>query len=336
MNTQHFDYLDGWRGLAIIFLLVGHFYPVPGINLGSFGVTLFFVLSGLLMSNLLFIKKVPISQFYQRRISRIFPAFFVMITMIIIIFLLSGKPVQWSEVAMAALFINNYFPGELAPTVMPFGHIWSLSVEEHAYVLLTLIAALSVRYKFKPIHAICALTLISASLCVVYWLYFSGPHDYALWLHTEVSAYGIGISAFFLLLLKDRKIPTLPIFVYPILLMTGLALHWWSVPTPIRIIFGVGILALLVNILNNAPPLLKAVLSASWLKKIGLWSFSIYLWQQPFYLAQYRENLSSSIALSLALLTGITSYYLIEKPARKFLNTRWERRKYPILMPISR
>ena len=68
-NSQHFDYLDGWRGLAIIFLLIGHFYPVPGINFGHFGVNLFFVLSGLLMSRLLFVKSVPIPLFYKRRIS---------------------------------------------------------------------------------------------------------------------------------------------------------------------------------------------------------------------------------------------------------------------------
>ena len=73
MPDQHFDYLDGWRGLAIAFLLVGHFFPVPGINFGRVGVDFFFVLSGLLMCRLLFIKEVPIKTFYKRRIARIFP-----------------------------------------------------------------------------------------------------------------------------------------------------------------------------------------------------------------------------------------------------------------------
>ena len=42
MNIAHFDYLDGWRGLAIVLLLWGHFFPVPGINLGFIGVNFFF------------------------------------------------------------------------------------------------------------------------------------------------------------------------------------------------------------------------------------------------------------------------------------------------------
>lgn len=150
-NQHHFDYLDGWRGLAIIFLLIGHFYPIPGINLGTLGVNLFFVLSGLLMSRLLFVKQVPIPLFYRRRIARIFPAFFVMLTAIVLIFSALGREINWSEVAMAVLFLNNYFPGDIGHAVMPFGHIWSLSVEEHAYILLSLLAVVSRRMNISAV-----------------------------------------------------------------------------------------------------------------------------------------------------------------------------------------
>lgn len=50
--------LDGWRAAAIIGVLIGHFVQVPGFNAGRFGVELFFVLSGLLMAQLLFVKKL--------------------------------------------------------------------------------------------------------------------------------------------------------------------------------------------------------------------------------------------------------------------------------------
>lgn len=139
-SDQHFDYLDGWRELAIVFLLIGHFFPIPGINFGRVGVDFFFVLSGLLMCRLLFIKKVPIKTFYQRRIARIFPAHFTYLFLILCYFFISGKEINWSETLMAGLFINKYFQGEIGHTVMPFGHIWSLSVEEHSYIVLSLIA----------------------------------------------------------------------------------------------------------------------------------------------------------------------------------------------------
>src|SRR5690349_14455630 len=64
-------YLDGWRGVAISMLLVGHFIagfgepPRLGIDFGRAGVEFFFVLSGLLMGNLLFVKRVSIRTFYK-------------------------------------------------------------------------------------------------------------------------------------------------------------------------------------------------------------------------------------------------------------------------------
>ena len=62
MRTEQLSYLDGWRGLAILLLLVGHFLPVPGVNLGAIGVRLFFALSGFLMVRLLITQRVPIAR----------------------------------------------------------------------------------------------------------------------------------------------------------------------------------------------------------------------------------------------------------------------------------
>jgi hypothetical protein len=53
-SVKYIPYLDGWRRLAICFLLLGHFFPVPGINFGTAGVNLFFVLSGFLTARILF------------------------------------------------------------------------------------------------------------------------------------------------------------------------------------------------------------------------------------------------------------------------------------------
>lgn len=137
MSEKYLPYLDGWRGLAIAFLLVGHFFPVPGLGLGTIGVNLFYVLSGLLMARLLFVDRVPIPVFYRRRISRIMPGFLVFVALVTLAYLVLGKPVAWSEVATALTFTKNYFLASAEETAMPFGHIWSLSVEEHSYILLT-------------------------------------------------------------------------------------------------------------------------------------------------------------------------------------------------------
>ncbi|MBB6484382.1 acyltransferase family protein [Rhizobium lusitanum] len=67
-NRFHIPALDGWRGLAILIVLTGHFggdTVLPG--LASAGVDLFFVLSGRLMAEILFVRKIPLRLFFFRR-----------------------------------------------------------------------------------------------------------------------------------------------------------------------------------------------------------------------------------------------------------------------------
>lgn len=323
MRGKHLDYLDGWRGLAILFLLIGHFFPVPGINFGSVGVDLFFVLSGLLMTRLLFVQHTPIPVFYKRRISRIFPVHYCFVGLVVFLFLISGRNIEWSESWAAALFVNNYFSGELGNTVMPLGHIWSLSVEEHSYILLSIIALASRRRWVSPTAAIAFFSALFACIGIWYWSQYSGRELYGKWMHSEVSAFGIFLSAFFMLYFSKRKIPTLPFLIYPALLFCGLAMHWWSVPSPLRTIIGGSAFALLVNLIAESPKFIRSALSFPPLRQLGLWSFSIYLWQQPFYISIAQDGLSKWVALPLAIITGITSFYLLEKPARTYLNRVW-------------
>lgn len=324
MKVEHFDYLDGWRGLAIGFLLIGHFSPVPGINYGTFGVNLFFVLSGWLMSRLLFIKRTPIETFYKRRVSRVFPAHFVFIGSVVAWFLLTKRNVAWSEVAAAALFVNNYFSGELGRAVMPFGHIWSLAVEEHSYILLSLVALAARRRLLDPMIATAGLAALFALTGFWYWTQYGGAElDFGKWIHTEVSAYGIFISAFLMLMFRRVGTPTLPTVGYLAMAVFAMAMHWWSVPGPIRTVVGVGALALLVNLLVASPPIVKSLLSFRPLCMLGSWSFSIYVWQQPFYLYGRRGDLPIWLAFALAIGAGLVSFHLIEKPFRDYLNRTW-------------
>jgi peptidoglycan/LPS O-acetylase OafA/YrhL len=334
--TNNLPYLDGWRGLAILLLLIGHFLPVPGINLGAVGVNLFFVLSGLLMARLLFIDAVPIPRFYQRRVSRIFPAVFFFLFATVVFFLATGSTVNWSEVFWAATFLNNYFPGEPGGAVMPFGHIWSLCVEEHSYVILSILAVAARRNGWRATYSVGLASAACAAAGITYWLTYPGAHlAFDRWLRTEVMAYGVFCSAFLLLLLRHRAVTPLPMLVVPSLLAAGMALHWWSVPAPIQTIVGTGAFALAINLLGRAPVALHAMLSFRPLRQLGLWSFSIYLWQQPFYLLTHRAGLSPVLGLGLALLAGMASFYLLERPMRAYLNARWSPAQASSTVPVK-
>ena len=81
-ELRRIDYLDGWRGLAIFLVLQGHFFAIQGWHSGRMGVDIFFCLSGLLMSRILFQRRVPLTTFYKRRISRIIPAFLLFLLIV--------------------------------------------------------------------------------------------------------------------------------------------------------------------------------------------------------------------------------------------------------------
>jgi peptidoglycan/LPS O-acetylase OafA/YrhL len=329
--SKKIPYLDGWRGLAICFLLIGHFFPVPGINLGTAGVNLFFVLSGFLMARILFLDDVTISTFYARRAARIFPAVFCFIAIVVVTWLTLGRPVSWPETAAAAAFVNNYYPGEPGAAVMPFGHIWSLCVEEHSYVVLTIVALAARAGLLRARVAVGLLALCFATVGAGYWLTYQGQHlEFDRWIHSEVSAFGIFASAFLLLVTGGRKVPSLPFFVVPALIIFGLAMHWWSVPAPVRTVFGVGALALAINLLEGASLHIQRALSFQPLRQLGLWSFSIYLWQQPFYLLVHREGMSPLVGFALSIGAGIGSFYLLENPARMYLNRKWAEQRTPL------
>lgn len=326
MQFKHLDSLDGWRGLAIALLLIGHYFPIPGVNLGAVGVQLFFVLSGLLMARILFLQQVPIGLFYRRRIARIFPAAYFFLFAVAAALCLARRDVNWHELASAALFVNNYFPGQLGHATLPYGHFWSLCVEEHSYILLSLIAVLARRGMAGAKPLVGAAAAACALFGVYYWTRHQGRELFGDWLHTEVSAFSLFASAFLTLHFHGRRLPALPLPAYAALLAAGILIHWWRVPLPVQTVAGGCLLALLVNLLPTAPDALQALLAGKPLRLLGLWSYSIYLWQQVYYLYGDDGALAQLGGLLLSVAAGICSYYLLEKPARGYLNRKWGQR----------
>ena len=139
-TATRIDSWDGWRGLAITLVLCGHFYDIKWLWEDRMGVDIFFVLSGMLMSRILFEKRLSLRDFYIRRLSRIFP--------VLVLYILFIYGVSWhykiefslSEVVSSLLFLRTYLPTQpgIWDTQVAIGHLWSLHVEEHAYVSLSL------------------------------------------------------------------------------------------------------------------------------------------------------------------------------------------------------
>src|SRR5260370_27488468 len=170
--------LDVLRGVAVLMVFLYHALYwsnvvtssrignliIKASVIGWLGVTLFFVLSGCLISGILLDTKGHPSysrRFYLRRVVRILPAYFVTIVV-----LLAFHSLTFGSTIVALLFLANY---QIFPVVGGYGPFWSLSVEEQFYLIWPmLVAKVSVR----------SLTLISLGLCLaeplLRWLSASG------------------------------------------------------------------------------------------------------------------------------------------------------------------
>ena len=136
MYNNRIVQLDIIRGVAVLLVMGYHFPLIPGISTaGYWGVDLFFVLSGFLISGLLFrhhkkMGVIGVSRFYLRRAFKIYPSAYVMLALTYVVKLLWAKPLPSYVVIGDLLLTQNYLGGGI------WIHTWSLAVEEHFYLFL--------------------------------------------------------------------------------------------------------------------------------------------------------------------------------------------------------
>lgn len=161
--------LDGLRAAAIIIVICSH-VGLERVMPGQFGVTLFFFLSGYLITTLLRREieqqgRIDFRQFYLRRVVRIIPPMYITIAVMAGLSLLGViHPLVWRGLPLDLTFLSNYFP----VSMMPIG-LWSLAVEEHYYLAFPLIMGLMAR-RFS--FARCAgifLALCAVVLALRFW-----------------------------------------------------------------------------------------------------------------------------------------------------------------------
>ena len=141
--TFHLGYrrwLDGLRGVAILFVVALHLRLLAG---GNLGVDIFFVLSGFLITSLLVEEwqrsgAIDFKRFYLRRALRLVPAFVVLLLVYVTLVLCTTPteewPARWLELAAVAGYVANW-PHFHGITISYLGHTWSLSVEEQFYLI---------------------------------------------------------------------------------------------------------------------------------------------------------------------------------------------------------
>lgn len=180
MKNRYLE-LDIIRAVSILLVIICHIDPVPTANDtnpiiasifgfiakgGWIGVDLFFVLSGYLISGLIFDEyiqngSVKIGRFLLRRGFKIYPSFYFFV-FVSILFPLRGYLPDAKQILYECVYLQNYLPGI-------WGHTWSLAVEEHFYLLFALLVFILLRFSKNqsPFRAIPKVFVIIASLCLI-------------------------------------------------------------------------------------------------------------------------------------------------------------------------
>jgi peptidoglycan/LPS O-acetylase OafA/YrhL len=169
--------LDGIRGIAILSVLLFHIYP-QYFHYGYLGVDLFFVLSGYLITNIIYRKlendTFSFKEFYRNRIRRIFPAVIIVLLFTLLIGWLFLFPSELENlgkhIKSSAFFYQNFRLidevgyWDKAAQLKPLLHFWSLSVEEQFYVFWPLVIFTIYKLRFNLIYALVFLLIISFSI----------------------------------------------------------------------------------------------------------------------------------------------------------------------------
>ena len=347
--------LDGLRALAVLVVMAYHMHLgwAPG---GLLGVTMFFVLSGYLITGLLLKEyddsgTISLSNFWLRRVRRIIPAvvFAVLGTALLCtIFNHALLTKMRPDVLPTLFFFNNwwqifhnvsYFEALGSPS--PLTHYWSLSIEEQFYLIwpVALLICMKAGVKRTTMQkGIIVLIVLSALEMILLFDPHADPSR--VYYGTDTRAFSLLIGALLAFLWPHQKLTV----------RSGKRMT----PTG-RLVFnivGVGaVLGLIVMVVvtNGFEPfiyrgglLLCSVLTAvaiavlvhpiSWISKvfelppfvwIGKWSYSMYLWHFPIILLLTPANLQGATPwwlclIELALTIGISalSYFVIENPIR--------------------
>ncbi|QUD86568.1 acyltransferase family protein [Phenylobacterium montanum] len=318
VHSQRLDYLDGWRGLSILAVLAGHFAPLAIYNTGRLGVEMFFVLSGRLMADVLFVERFPLGSFFRRRVARVWPGLFVFVALMAVVFHGPGPlAVQPIDIASSLTFTGNYVRIYLH-NMGVLDHTWSLCVEEWGYLVLGLVALSARRFGFNPLLAIAGLAIA----CVANGMVQSGLglDYYAVYWRTDVRMGSILMAAAVYLAQRQAGLAW-PAWTTAAFGGLALMLSVAVVPDAIKYSLGTLCLSLALVGLDQAPQGLRRLLADPVLTRIGLWSFSLYLWQHPFFRLIGRAP--EPLLLAGAVACALASFYLVEQPARRWLNRRW-------------
>ncbi len=331
IDQKYYPSLDGLRAIAIFAVIIAHISGTSADFLGFWGVYLFFVRSGFLITTLLIREKqrtgtISLRLFYARRALRIFPAAFFFIIAMLIFNKIYDLGISNKDFITTALYIKN-IPFAMEDRSWYLGHFWTLSVEEQYYLFAPLIILVSYSY-FRVISVI----LILCSYTVAFFAYHersslfglgSTPLIYAASLLEFQIPLFIGSLTSLLICEGKIKIPSVGSFLSVLIILVSLLfqseyLHFIIPTLFVSTLSSLCFAVLIVSGIQNDGGWFFYILNTNIIKRIGVLSYSIYIWQQIFTRSQFLiENnnppLSMVYNILALLIVSCFSHYVVER-----------------------
>jgi peptidoglycan/LPS O-acetylase OafA/YrhL len=359
--------LDGFRAISIGMVLSGHCIGVHGfpqeaagiwgfISDGQLGVRFFFVISGFIITWLLLAKAdedggVSLRSFWLRRSIRILPAYAVFLVTLLVLQMSTKWSLSTTGWVGALTFTSNFFdPRQWLP-----GHLWSLSVEEQFYLIWPF-GFVWIRPWERPALALAILSCVVVSCVMFQGIGGPVPDSPLLGERSflrKSDSIAIGCAA--AIVLRYYPSPLRNLFLHfrlwcilSIIFLVGFpkaleALRMcppWHFPGSTAM-QAAGLACILLWSQYEPDARVFRVLQWRPFVLLGLWSYSIYLWQQLFSadarvfgFESYPWWLSFPGWLIPTLLCGMVSYYFIEQPLRQRFRSR-TRRSDPVCVTLN-
>ena len=345
--------LDGIRAIAVIMVLAYHL-KLALFKSGFLGVTVFFVLSGYLITGILISEveeegTIDLKNFWLRRIRRLVPAVMSMAVVIIFVSAVVNRIIftkGCKDFLASVLGFNNWWQifnkvsyFEAAGVPSPFTHCWSLAIETQFYLIYPLI--LLGIYKLVKSRGegrakrgllFAGVTLLLALISVILMIILFDPQQDAsrVYYGTDTRAFSLLFGALLAILWEYRMVPrrlsasvnmVLGSVSFAVLLVMTIAINgssnfWYRGGQ----FFGTILTVLMVYAVSGRKTWLSRFLSNPVLKWIGDRSYSIYLWHYPIILL-ISKGIKASwwitlIEIVLSVVLAELSYRFIETPIR--------------------
>ena len=348
--------LDGWRAVAIGSVLICHDVPwrIFGHDPnhwqslgGNFGVHLFFAISGFLITTRIMeeerlVGRFDLRRFYIRRVFRIQPAAWAYLLVAALVMLLGVYPAQWKAWFGALFLYNNFLFHPWAPASL-VGHFWTLSVEEHFYILLSITLFLVKKRRLLVMSLMWLVMVVVARsdypIAHGWWNIQVASRDtqwqiYMLWLAAVLAVLlqFPAVKEFVRRYLRPWVALTLMLVAvvghdFGSELLEHAAFRMRYIAQELDFASGYFFALIVISTVYHPKSLLSRLLELKWVRFLGKISYSLYLWHVLFFFSP--DDLGGSPSGRVWLMNHLTawplryflsfgvallSYYFIEKP----------------------